>query len=254
MKNIKLAVRAVLFVSFLAASEQLSATPVLSNGDFTDGLSGWTTQNSGQGDDTVVVWEIADPSGSNQITINGNSGGPASRVIYQDFTVPALGVDTAGFTYDYFAQNNSALNSDTFTTFENLGLNGGHDGTRIDILDPADDVFTGTVLYTLFAPTDAAPVGSDTSLVSYSFADASGLISFLNAHAGETLRLRIGNREEDFPWQTGFDNFNLDITAPLTQPVPTLSEWGKILLILAFGLIAARKLKYLRTEKMGHRT
>lgn len=215
---------------------ELKAAPALTNGDFTAGLSGWTTQNSGDGADATVVWIIDNPSGTDQITNNGSSGGPASRVIYQDFIVPATGVTTASFSFDYFASAPpAALNSDTFTTFDN-NPGGGNNGTRIDIIDPASNVFTGAVLFNLFAPTDASAVGLPTALVSNTFADVAGLTAFLNANAGNTLRIRIGNREETFPSNTGFDNLNLDISSTTTA-IPTLSEWALIFLTISLGLV-----------------
>ena len=222
----------LLLIAQILLFSSVNAMPLLVNGDFSSGLTNWTTLNSGDGDDTVVVWIINDPSGVNQLSNNGSSRGPASRVIYQDFTVPSLGVSNAQFNFDYFATNLSALGSDLFTTFINQPFSGnGNNGTRIDILDPSSDVITGAVLFSIFAPTDASPVGTPTSLVSNSFVDTSALTSFLNSNAGSTLRLRIGNREEDFPWDTGFDNLNLDVTANAAI-IPTFNQWGLIVLFL----------------------
>lgn len=227
------------------------AAPALTNGDFSAGLASWTTQNSGDGTDTGVVWIVDNPSGSNQLTNNGSSGGPASRVIYQDFVVPASGVSAASFSFDYFADNGSALNSSSFTTFVNSPF-GGSNGTRIDIMSPADNVFSGPVLLSLFAPVDGAPVGTALAPVPNTFADAAALAAFLNARAGETLRLRIGNREEDFPWDTGFDNLNIDIVplAPVPGPgpgpataIPTIPAYGLALTVLGLLLVAGRRLR-----------
>lgn len=227
-------------VILLLTHLEAGAVPVLTNGDFSGGLTGWTTQNSGDGTDTSVIWTIEDPSGSDQLTNNGSSGGPASRVVYQDFVVPATGAGSASFSFDYYANNDTPLTSDSFTTFTNNPF-GGDNGTRIDILSPADDVFTGAVLFSFFAPTDGAPVGLPTALVSNTYADAAALASFLDSQAGNTLRLRIGNREEDFPWDTGFDNINLDIVAAEPseppKPVPTMSIWSIGILSGMIGLL-----------------
>ncbi|MEE4146127.1 MAG: hypothetical protein V2I26_15095, partial [Halieaceae bacterium] len=211
------------------------AAPALTNGDFSAGLTSWTTQNSGDGDDTGVVWIVDNPGGSNQLTNNGVSSGPASRVVYQDFVVPASGVSTASFSFDYFANNGGALNSNSFTTFVNNPF-GGNNGTRIDIISPADNVFSGPVLLNLFAPVDGAPVGTELAPLPNTFSDAAALASFLNARAGQTLRLRIGNREEDFPWSTGFDNLNLDIVALAPPPPPAPGPATAIPTLPAYGL------------------
>lgn len=236
------------FTLLLLTHFEVGAAPVLINGDFSNGLVNWTTQNSGDGSDTSVIWTIEDPGGTDQLTNNGSSGGPASRVVFQDFVVPAVGVDSASFTFDYYATNDSPLSSDSFTTFTNTPF-GSENGTRIDILSPADDVFTGAVLFSIFAPTDGAPVGLPTALSSNTFADAAALATFLDSQAGNTLRLRIGNREESFPWNTGFDNINLDIVAAAppappadTRPVPAAPVWALAILgLLLTGVVLVRR-------------
>ncbi len=259
MRNTDTTIKGLLGLFLITAALSTQAAPVLNNGDFSNNLTGWTTMNSGDGFDTTVVWEIGNPSGSNPLTDNGMSTGPASRVIYQDFTVPASGVSSSSFLFNYYATNGAALNSDQFTTFVNNaggprtdwndvdgGGGGMFNGTRIDIMDPASNVIDGPVLFNLFAPTDAAPVGTPPAPMSFSFADTAGLTAFLDANAGNTLRLRIGNREETFPWDTGFDNVNMDIVAAAAfSPinVPTLSQWGLVILLIAVVVLTTRHLR-----------
>ncbi|WP_231871287.1 hypothetical protein [Halioglobus sp. HI00S01] len=166
--------------------------------------------------------------------------------MYQDFVVPAEGVDSASFNFDYYASNSVPINSDAFTTFVN-NPGGSNNGMRIDILSPADNVFSGTVLFGLFAPTDGSPVGLPTALVANAYPDPAALAAFLNSQAGNTLRLRLGHREESFPWNTGFDNINLDITAasgPVEPPrrVPVMPLGALGLMVLGVLALVRRRL------------
>lgn len=217
-------------ILLVLASGNLSAAALLSNGDFNAGLTDWTTTNSGITSDSTVVFALTSPGGpTDPIASNGISGGPASRVLYQDFFVPIAGVTTASFSFDFFSTNPNPLDSATVNNVQGSDISGPNI-FRIDIVDPTEPVFTTPFLFELFVD-EGGIVGAPTDLVTQTFGDPVTLAAFLNANAGNTLRLRIGVAESTFPWSTGVDNVSL--MADAVTPIPEPSTMG------LFGLGAA---------------
>lgn len=202
---------------------------LITNGDFSNGLNDWTTINSGVTSDPTTVWMI---NGLDPYANNGFSSGPASRVLYQDFIVPLTGVSNATFRFDFFSENSNPLDSATVNHVQG-GDFSGPNIFRIDIVDPLSPVFTTPYMFELFADPGGV-VGSENAMVTQAFADSAALTTFLNAHAGRVLRLRIGVAESTFPWNTGVDNVVLGGT---TVPEPTVVT----LLAIAGGLAAVRR-------------
>lgn len=223
-------------VLLVLASGNLPAAALLSNGDFNAGLTDWTTTNSGITSDSAVVFVLTSLGGpTDPIATNGSSGGPASRVLYQDFVVPIAGVTTASFSFDFFSTNPNPLDSATVNNVQGSGV-GSPNIFRIDIVDPTEPVFTTPYLFALFVD-EGGIVGTPTGLVAQTFGDPVTLAAFLNANAGNTLRLRIGVAESTFPWSTGVDNVSLmaDAVTPIPEPT-TMGLFG----LGAAGLVFAR--------------
>lgn len=232
-------------ILLVLASGNLPAAALLSNGDFNAGLTDWTTINSGITSDPTVVFELTSPGGpTDPIASNGFSSGPASRVLYQDFVVPIAGVTTASFSFDFFSNNSGPLDSATVNNVQGGDMSGPNI-FRIDIVDPTQPVFTTPFLFALFVD-EGGIVGTSTELVTQTFDDPATLAAFLNANAGNTLRLRIGIAESTLPWSTGVDNISL--MADAETPIPEPSTMG-LLGLGAASLVFAGFRRSRRSEK-----
>lgn len=182
---------------------------LLVNGDFaTDDLTAWNAANNPVNDnDTTSTFEVV-----GQIAQNVPSFGPSARVLTQDFVLPAQ-FAMATFSVDVFQNPMSPLDPQNVLIIQKDPLDQSADGLeqnafRIDIIDPSADHFTAPILYSLYAPTTS--VGFMGALVTFSVSDQS-LVSFLQAHAGTALRLRIAQVESTFPWQIQIDNVSLKV-------------------------------------------
>ena len=225
----------ILFFSLLlaaglfASSSLMAQTNLITNGDFSNGFNDWTTQAGPTGVDQTTVWEDA-----GGFAFNDFSGGPSARLFYQDFTVPT-GISAATFSIEYAQDNFNILDPQNLPTIEAdpFDANGdgfAQNGFRVDIVDPAGNVFTTPILHELLAPQSDAGVVPNTLVLQP--ADPVALTTFLQSQGGNTLRLRFGQVESTFPWSIVIDNIELSVTA--NAPVPTLSQWGLILLGLVF--------------------
>src|SRR5262249_32433870 len=108
------AVPLALFLVCVAAP-RVGAAPILTNGDFTAGFTGWTVLNQ-PGSFAGSNWCIqtgtvspisgfpAPPPPGPPNAAMTDQGGPGSHVLYQDFTVP-FGVTGASLTFDRFIGN-----------------------------------------------------------------------------------------------------------------------------------------------------
>ncbi|MGH1340330.1 MAG: hypothetical protein ACRBN8_02170 [Nannocystales bacterium] len=176
---------------------------LLLNGAFDDAFTDWMTVNNPDGaiDQTTVFTETAAGSG---VVTAGLSSGPAARTLYQDFEVP-VGITAAAFSVD-FAQNPGAVLSPDLVQTIMVGSGGAKtesNAFRVDLIDPAEDVFDAPILFELYLPVDM--VGTVGVTWEETTIDSGELLSFLQSNEGETLRLRFGHVETTFPWQSEID-------------------------------------------------
>jgi hypothetical protein len=185
---------------------------LVTNGDFAAADAGWTLENRAgplcassppTPCDGAVTFDAA--SGA---LVASTSGGPSARVATQRLTVPAS-VSAATFSVHVTQSPGSALDPQNVSVIEQDPIDVSGDGLnqnalRLDLLDAASDPFTGAILVSLVAPTDAV----DAVLTSSDPA----LLSVLQAHAGGAVRLRIGMVESTFPFPMTIDDVSLVVT------------------------------------------
>ena len=115
------------------------------------------------------------------------------------------------------------------------GVFAGPDIFRVDLVSPAGGVFSNPFLFELFEDPGAA-VGASFALVPQVFGNPVGLTAFLNANAGNTLRLRIGQAESNFPWDTSVDNITLNATI-----IPEPSSGALLMVGLGIAIRSRRR-------------
>lgn len=197
---------------------------LVSNGDFADGTMGWTAQNNPDSvadctsfdDDETIVF--GDAGG---YLLNGDSAGPSSHAIIQDFMVPA-GITSASFSLEYAQNNPAPLDPENVQAIIKDCLDKSGDGTeqnalRIDLIDPDEDLFLAPILFELGAP-DASTTGTGAPLPDPPMTDTltnadAALVTFLQTHEGSMLRLRIAQVESTMPWQIAIDDVSLAVEA-----------------------------------------
>ncbi len=208
-KNIKPATPAMSFRNYHAAPKvPESPGSNFQNGGFelssTD-LSYWNVYDqSGGGGSWLVQTGTTSPISGFVVTAPperlqaamADQGGPGTHILYQDFVVPPSAV----LTFDFYAQNQAGVwavpepETLDFTVSPNQQI-------RADIMDPAapvDDVGSG-VLINLFLPQS-----SDPTTFGYVTASAD-----LSAFAGQTVRLRFVEVDNQFFQEFGVDNIRL---------------------------------------------
>jgi hypothetical protein len=212
-----------------------NAAPLVVNGGFESGSSGWTrvdetgsegtfTQQTGTTSPVTGETVPAPPAGT--FAAMTDAMGPGSHVLYQDLVVPTGLVTSASFSADLFIGNRAP---DFFApgtlAFSTPALN---QQARIDLLRAGADPFSlsaGDILANLFGTQPGDPLVTGYSPLTRD------LTSLLALHAGQTVRLRFAEVDNVFAFQFGVDNVTLDAT---TTPVPEPTS----LMLLGSGLAA----------------
>ena len=153
-----------------------------------------------------------------------DSQGPGSHVLYQDFVVPGS-ISSASIGFSLFINNHNDNGPPNFFTpatldFATTALN---QQARVDIISASADPFslaTADVFQNLFQTATADPLvsGYTNFLIDIS--------TLLQAHQGETLRLRFAETDN-----VNFFNFGVDDVS-LTTQVP---EPSSLLLMALYG-------------------
>lgn len=189
------------------------------NGGFESGFSGWTRVDQVGSEGTFILqtgtaspvngFAVPAPPGGTTAAMT-DAFGPGSHVLYQDFVVPVSVLD-ASIGFSLFINNGNG--SPSFFTpatldFATTALN---QQARVDIISASADPFSlaaADVIQNLFQTTTADPLvsGYNNFLID--------VTSQLQAHQGQTLRLRFAETDNVSPFNLGVDNVNLSIPEP----------------------------------------
>lgn len=218
-----------------ALAAQVQAQPLISNGGFESGLTGWTTADQVGSNGTYALQSgtlspmngftvPAPPEGLNAAMTDSAAGG--SHVLYQDFVVPTV-VTFASVEFSLYLNNAAGAyfnpGSLDWASTSTTGANNLNQQARVDILTTSADVFSvsaADVLQNLFQTIAQSPPisGYDPFLID--------ITALLQAHAGQTLRLRFAETDN-----VNFFNFGVDDVNLIAIPAP--STW-----IVALGVLA----------------
>lgn len=211
----------IAFVALFAATTPPGAlaTPVIVNGGFESGFSGWTLANQVGGSGSFFIQSgTTSPVMSDAVPLptEGNSAAmsdadaPGSHVLYQDFVATAGPVVLA---FDLFIGNRS----DRFATPPTLDFSIADINmqARVDILAASTDPFSvasGDVLLSLYATAEG-----DTLISGYTGFNFD-LTALMAAHIGQTLRLRFAEVDNLFSLQMGVDNVRFTTGSAVPEP------------------------------------
>ena len=232
-RMVRMATAAVLA---MVASSFVQAVPILINGGFESGFSGWTRVNQLGSEGTFLLQTgttspvnadpvPAPPEGTSAAMTD--AFGPGSHVLYQDFLATA---GSASLSFAVFVGNRD---TDFFVPPALVGLDFStpalNQQARVDIIRVAADPFSvgaADVLLNLYQTLPGAPLVSGYNTVSLD------VTAFLAAHTGESLRIRFAETDNVGPFQFGVDNVRF--TAATAVPEPSLP----LLLGLGFAALA----------------
>lgn len=239
---------AVLFSSFCGSA---FGVELVTNGAFeangganSNSLNGWTVSDQAGGSGSwyaqtgtappggfgVLLTVAPPPQGS--FAAMTSQAGPGSHILSQDITIPAG--SPAVFSARVYVNNTATVFATPATLDYNITPN---QQFRIDLMttaSPRDDTGAG-ILQNLYRTNVGDPAVSAYKLITVD----------VSAFAGQTVRLRIAEADNQGNISSGADVVSIQSgpIAPIA-PVPTLSEYGLLLLALllpAFGAAAVRR-------------
>jgi len=200
----------------LIPAASATAAPLILNGGFESGFTGWTGVDQLGSDGSFLLQSgtssplLGDPVPAPPGGLNAamtDAGGPGSHVLYQDFVVP-VSLSSAFLKFDLFIDNQAAA----FTTanpatvgldFSTPALN---QQARVDLMLGASSPFSlagGDVLQNLYQTNAGDPLTSGYSPINVD------LTAVLAAHLGQTLRLRFAEVDNVNIFHMGVDNVSL---------------------------------------------
>lgn len=210
MRRLLLAVVVLGLMGVEARSAQILVNGGFETGDFT----GWTVLDQAGGSGTWFI-QSGTTSPLNGFAVPAppegiyaamtDQTGPGSHVLYQDFVVPN-DIATAAFSFQRYINNQAGL----FFTPNSLDyLVNPNQQARVDIITTTADPFSvagGDVLLNLFQTQVGDPA------VSGYLIDSADLTAFLSPLAGQTLRLRFAEVDNQLFFAFGIDDVVLDVT------------------------------------------
>lgn len=229
----------ILSIVFFALPKVVMGAELIQNGDFeTNDFTGWTVLDNGVGNFLVYSGTalpqsgntvLAPPEGNFAAITDQDAGG--DHIIYQDISIPAN--SNATFSAIVYIEN-IAGNYSKPTPDSLSFLDVPNQQMRVDIMDPAapiDDIGAG-VLQNIFITN----VGDPASL------GYTNITADLSVFSGQTIRIRIAEVDNQLFFHGAVDAISVDaISANIAPaPIPTLSEWSMILLVLLLGFVGLR--------------
>jgi hypothetical protein len=215
-------------IAVLAIAQPVAAAPLIVNGGFELGFTGWTVLNAPGSDGSFFLQTgtaspvnglpVPPPPGGSTAAMT-DAGGPGAHVLFQDFLVPAT-VSTATLMFDWFVNNlDTTFRTPNTLAFDTPTLN---QQARVDILRVTGDPFSmvaSDVLLNVFRTNPGNPLISGYNALSTDIA------SLLAANTGMTLRLRFAETDNVNIFNFGVDNVSLDVNAqqvPIPEPATLL--------------------------------
>jgi hypothetical protein len=208
---------------------------LITNGGFEGGFTGWTHTDQAGSEGTFFLQSgTASPVNGDPVppppqgvrAAMTDAAGPGSHVLYQDFLVTAP-ITPTSVNFSLFVGNRAPeFDSPPTLDFSTPVLN---QQARVDILASSSDPFSVTaadVLLNLFQTNPGDP------FVSGYAAHSVDVTSLLNAHVGQTLRLRFAEVDNVFTFQLGVDN--VSFSSPAATGVAEPSSW-----LLAMGALVS---------------
>jgi hypothetical protein len=237
MTTMKPFIQSVAALAFTCAlAMPVHAGEILTNGGFENGFVGWSTSDQLGSDGTFSVQSgtsspvngdtvPAPPGGVNAAMTDGGAGG--AHVLSQSFTVNAAAQYLLSF--QIFIGNRAGLFRTPTPASLDWAQNFANQQVRVDLMDDSaapDSVAGADILQNLYQSQAGDALVGD-GYVTYSF----DVTSLLNAHLGNTLRIRFAETDNLGPLQFGVDNVSLQ-TVP--EPGSMLSMAGGLLGLAVF--------------------
>jgi len=224
-----------------ALSTPLQAGLIL-NGGFESGLSNWTAVDQlgsagtffvQTGTSTPDTMSIVPPPPQGTQAAMTDAQGPGSHVLYQDFVVPSV-VPGALINFMLLINNQSDRfaipEPDNHLDFSTPALN---QQARVDIMRVTPDPFslsTADVLMDLYQTEVGDPLATGYNAFVFD------ITPLLQAHAGETLRLRFAETDNVGPFNFGVDAVDVNVTAGAVPEPSMFVPAGVSILILGLTL------------------
>ena len=201
---------------FAAGSVVSTGAQLIKNGGFEDNggsFTSWThvNESGGSGDwyiqsgtsSPISGFQVPPPPGPTHAAMT-DTFGPGSHVLYQDFTIP-VDVTSGTLSFNQFIGNRAGA----FYTPASLDFNGPpNQQARVDIIKTSANVFSvapSDVLLNIYQTKPGDP------LVSGYTPQTTDLSSFLVTHAGQTVRLRFAEVDNQLFFQFGIDDVSLTV-------------------------------------------
>lgn len=179
-----------------------SGAALIANSGFESGFTGWSRADALGSEETFSLQfgttspisgdVVPSPPGGTAAAMS-DAQGPGSHVLYQDFAVPS-GVSNAVLAFDLFIGNRAVAfftPSPETLDFSTPALN---QQARVDVLRAGTDPFSVAASDVLL---NLAQTNPGDPLVSGYVSHTTDLSALLAAHAGETLRLRFAETDDE---------------------------------------------------------
>lgn len=246
---------AALGAILLAATLSTQAAELINNGGFEannglvqspDSITGWHTLEAGLIGSIASLSDTTSP-GSGHVTVGARSGNnyalldlsqPAYSVLYQNFTVPTIGVSGGQLSFSLFATSFANVQPPAVSSAAGLNFESSDPllTVRVDILKAgADPISTNnTDIVKTYFPT-VEYFGNDTTPTGY--LDYSHQLSGIDLLAGQTYTLRFSAAANTAQALVGIDNVSLTVSS-VPEPT-TLALLGAGLAVI--GLASRRR-------------
>ena len=239
------------FITFIALllgalASSASASELITNGGFEDGggsFAGWTVLDQVGGSGSWFIqsgtgsplngFPVPPPPGPTHAAMTDQTG-PGSHVMFQNFTVP-FALNLATLQFDLFLSNQGGAYFAPPTLDFNTNPN---QQARVDIMTTTADPFSvapGDVLLNVYQTNPGDPLLSGYTTVS------TDLTTLLQAHLGETLRLRFAEVDNQGFFNAGVDRISL--TAVIPEPATWALTLSGIVLLLSGQRLLCRRLQ-----------